>query len=63
MPGAASDVVSWGDHEATASLLVRGAEEVARMCEWLTEKLDSFSSKLKPEAKGLLEVGGCVMVV
>lgn len=27
------------------------------MCEWLTEKLDSFSSKLKPEAKELLEVG------
>ncbi len=32
------------------------AEEVARMCEWLTEKVDSFSSKLKPEAKELLEV-------
>ncbi|GAB4814795.1 hypothetical protein N2152v2_001841 [Parachlorella kessleri] len=33
-------------------------EEVARMCEWLTEKLDSFSSKLKPEAKELLETVG-----
>lgn len=26
-------------------------EEVARICEWVTEKVDSFASKLKPEAK------------
>ncbi len=26
-------------------------EEVARICEWLTEKVDGFSAKIKPEAK------------
>ena len=30
--------------------------DVARICEWLTERVDSFSAKLKPEAKELLEV-------
>lgn len=27
------------------------SDEVARICEWITEKVDSFTSKLKPEAK------------
>ena len=31
--------------------------DVARICEWLTERVDIFSAKLKPEAKELLEVG------
>lgn len=26
-------------------------DEVARICEWITEKIDGFSAKLKPEAK------------
>ena len=30
-------------------------DEVARICEWLTEKLDGFSSKIKPEAKDIEE--------
>ena len=30
--------------------------DVARISEWLTERVDSFSAKLKPEAKELLEV-------
>lgn len=30
-------------------------EEVARICEWLTEKVDGFSSKVKPEAKDVEE--------
>lgn len=47
-----------GSAPAPAARGRRPAEEVARICEWLTEKLDSFSSKLKPEAKELAEVGG-----
>lgn len=31
-------------------------EDVARICEWLTEKVDGFSAKLKPEAKEIQEV-------
>ena len=30
-------------------------EDVARICEWLTEKVDSFSAKIKPEAKEVEE--------
>lgn len=30
-------------------------DEVARICEWLTEKVDGFSSKIKPEAKDIEE--------
>ena len=30
-------------------------DEVARICEWLTEKVDGFSSKVKPEAKDVEE--------
>ena len=33
-------------------------EEVARVCEWLTEKVDGFSSKVKPEAKDVEEEVG-----
>lgn len=36
-------------------------EDVARICEWLTEKVDGFSAKLKPEAKEIQEVGGCAL--
>ena len=34
-------------------------EEVARICEWLTEKVDGFSSKVKPEAKDVEEEVHC----
>ena len=33
-------------------------EDVARICEWLTEKVDSFSAKIKPEAKEVEEEVG-----
>ena len=33
-------------------------DEVARICEWLTEKVDGFSSKVKPEAKDVEEEVG-----
>lgn len=34
-------------------------DEVARICEWLTEKVDGFSSKVKPEAKDVEEEVSC----
>lgn len=34
-------------------------DEVARVCEWLTEKVDGFSSKVKPEAKDVEEEVEC----
>ncbi|KAK9806100.1 hypothetical protein WJX72_001362 [[Myrmecia] bisecta] len=30
-------------------------DEVARICEWLTEKVDGFGAKIKPEAKDIVE--------
>lgn len=37
-------------------------DEVARICEWITEKVDGFSAKLKPEAKDAeLEVRLCIL--
>ena len=30
-------------------------EEIAHICEWLTEKVDSYSSRLNPEAKDVTE--------
>lgn len=35
-------------------------DEVVRICEWLTEKVDGFSSKIKPEAKDIEEEVGPV---
>lgn len=35
-------------------------DEVARICEWVTEKVDGFSSKIKPEAKDVEEEVGSI---
>ncbi len=58
------DVLPEGQRESTGTELFYEdldrlpGDELARICEWITEKVDSFTSKLKPEAKDAdLEVG------